>query len=1846
MQTKGAIGNLINRYRAVLKKCNLLNTFGTLAIASAIAMSGVSAASAADIAANENNPANDYELVLGSGADNVTTNKGGEFTINAVSGGTSGVTAGTATIGAAQANADGSFNATKVTLNDNLGTGDLTVDASKANAELVIAPETVYTVTGAANNGASVTLKGTADQNVGLPNFVAGNAAKLTVDEGAELKLVSGNAGTANNIDGGTASAANNQILDIFGTVNSLDNNGSTAEDLTIGNTNGVTVNVKEKGKLNAAEVVLNNGSALNVDGNIVINAASTNADYGVDAAKLTVTDGSVKADTIDVRAATGLVITKGTVEANNVVTDTVGTFAIAADGTLKTETLELGKEDFSHTSGTLAFGTLKGGKDVKIDGGTVELTADQAVLVHTADNSGSVAEVLFGINGGTLKANELTLSGFDTSTNVLGKADHDVKLFVNTLNAGNGVATNGTDGSNNASATVITINSQEGVAEHTFLTGDLTLKASNNGSNDASSSLVLGTQIGTLSADDAAYDYTYRTDSTITLAGSNANGAATITSEYGNWEIANVTAGTAANAGEGTVEAKANTSIKINEVNALTANSVLNIAGNGTVTLGNVNLDDSGKLNINTNAAITGAINFDADGKNNAGAITIADGKNLTKTGGLTIAAADLKNTGAKINFGSNGSTLNVDNLTLGVSGGNTELDLNAANNTIIANTLKVQGDKVANDLTLKNSTLQMAAGAEEGQNPAITANTLTIGASANVDLFDSGSVSGAVVANGAGATLDVLGSQWSVASLDVQNGTVTVGSGLAASELTVSGALKTTATNGSVAIQNLGTLTAQAANLGLDQDFTSSTNVLEQITVSEGGTLRVEGLTNLKADNLQDLKNTLMTGNGLLDIAGASVADAVVDGKVDYSKVEGFTSDAFKNAQAVVKIAEKDGLKGGFGSILLDSEKTKDVSVTGTLELTGADGVLAVNKANEVLNVNIDADSALTVGNKTAGTNGSGSLGDITFDNQSSSKFNAVNGEYAVASLGADGAVNGVVTLDNAKLGVNGNVNVHSLSATGSSLTAKGDINAEMISLGGENAVVSAQVGAENTGNITVTGSIAGSGTVMAEGDVTLDNNVASLGMPGSNLAVQGANINLGDLDTVGAFANAQTNTPANQITLKADKVLTFAGNGGTTTFNGADVSAGAFAATGATVVNGGSFAALGGVTDNNGAVANSFGAFTANNAEVSFANDSKFTGAFTAADAASAVLGGETEFAAPVTAQNTPAAGEEAKGVTSVVISKIADSTANNTAFAAQGQFADEQADLAEAAAFLQVQNFSKEQANAYTFTAGDNGFLSFGSMSYDEMMNHYEKFVGESFELHSAAAVGTAIDLTKNTVNVGDMTGVTAGDFNVGKGGLLIADVSVLDPAAAEPSALLKGEDGSNSVVFADGSAVHLVGAKAGKEYIIADDVVTGDLSNTDINKSTDNRLVIFDSLAYGEGDSADQIIASTSLADVSKLFPMMDVSLQGILGTYASTGAYNSFLDKALYSNNGMSDAQVANAIESAAKAPMVAGAATTAINIATMAADYTMARTSFAQHVAGAAAVDENGEYSNISAGDNMANGMNLWIMPMYQNSKVDGLQSGSYELGFDSDFAGVAVGADYTWDNSFRLGAAVNMGTGSSESKGALAYTENDYDSVGFGLYAGYMIGSLGLSADINYTNISNDIAQTNPVMALAAEGDTDVLSVGVRAEYKIATEMMDIVPHVGLRYSNISMDSMNFSGILTAEADSANVWQMPIGVTFAKDIVTDGGWTFTPSVDLSVIPAFGDTELAQTAMFTGVNGIASMNTEILDSVSGRAQVGFELSKDQFYMGLDYAYQGSSNMDTHGVQATFGFKF
>ena len=74
MLTKGAIGNLVNRYKAVLKKCNLINTFGSLAVASMLVLGGAGVAGAEVITITDGITVNAEETkaVIGDAGSSIT----------------------------------------------------------------------------------------------------------------------------------------------------------------------------------------------------------------------------------------------------------------------------------------------------------------------------------------------------------------------------------------------------------------------------------------------------------------------------------------------------------------------------------------------------------------------------------------------------------------------------------------------------------------------------------------------------------------------------------------------------------------------------------------------------------------------------------------------------------------------------------------------------------------------------------------------------------------------------------------------------------------------------------------------------------------------------------------------------------------------------------------------------------------------------------------------------------------------------------------------------------------------------------------------------------------------------------------------------------------------------------------------------------------------------------------------------------------------------------------------------------------------------------------------------------------------------------------------------------------------------------------------------------------------------------------------------------------------------------------------------------------------------------------------------------------------------------------------
>lgn len=132
--TKGAIGNLINRYKAVLKKCHLMNTFGSLAVAGMLVMGGAGVAAAADVAlegennySSTENPKVDHLMGGWLVKEDATTEAPGAITLDVEGGTISEI------IGGSYVKANSTFNGTLTH-----GTITTTISGSTTSSQFVV----------------------------------------------------------------------------------------------------------------------------------------------------------------------------------------------------------------------------------------------------------------------------------------------------------------------------------------------------------------------------------------------------------------------------------------------------------------------------------------------------------------------------------------------------------------------------------------------------------------------------------------------------------------------------------------------------------------------------------------------------------------------------------------------------------------------------------------------------------------------------------------------------------------------------------------------------------------------------------------------------------------------------------------------------------------------------------------------------------------------------------------------------------------------------------------------------------------------------------------------------------------------------------------------------------------------------------------------------------------------------------------------------------------------------------------------------------------------------------------------------------------------------------------------------------------------------------------------------------------------------------------------------------------------------------------------------------------------------------------------------------------------------
>lgn len=281
---------------------------------------------------------------------------------------------------------------------------------------------------------------------------------------------------------------------------------------------------------------------------------------------------------------------------------------------------------------------------------------------------------------------------------------------------------------------------------------------------------------------------------------------------------------------------------------------------------------------------------------------------------------------------------------------------------------------------------------------------------------------------------------------------------------------------------------------------------------------------------------------------------------------------------------------------------------------------------------------------------------------------------------------------------------------------------------------------------------------------------------------------------------------------------------------------------------------------------------------------------------------------------------------------------------------------------------------------------------------------------------------------------------------------------------------------------------------------------------------------------------------------------------------------------------------------------------------------------------------------------DGYAKGLGIWFAPMYQHTSANGFQSGNHEYGYNTDIYGGSLGLDYTFNSNLRLGASLHAGAGTSESKGDYSGSENDFDYLGFTLYSGYVYNNFGISADFGYTGVNSDVKQSNNGSVLKSDFATDMISLGATLEYKFATEVVDIVPSVGIRYTHTGVQDFTTSvdgyDSISSKNDSMSTVTFPVNLSLSKEVKTDNGLTLLPKANVGVTFAAGDKEMVQEVAFSTVAGSTKLTSEVIDPVTFNTGIGLDLQKDNFTFSLDYGLDLSKNVVNNKVMGTFRYQF
>lgn len=1928
--TKGAIGNLINRYKAVLKKCHLMNTFGSLAVAGMLVMGGAGmavAAGAQDVAlgsGDQYNPEQGANHLMGGWLVNDAETAGkaqGDITLTVEGGSISEIIGGSYAKNVNGNNVTVTHGDITTTISDKTTSAEFVVGGSKvaggAGANLKTG-KTTLTITGGTFHPSESNLDSIGGINLKAAVIGGGLAyganTSSVLDAGSRVTIDGEETAVNGKVVAGSVVAEGGYAAVVHGNTMLTMQNGKVSDDLigggmvqdavtlpaqTAGAETGEDPNAQKQPDHN---LIVTGNAGVTVDGGTATgeivggNYVRGNGSARVENSSVTITSGTFSPDTANkaqyvIGGNKSMAYGSSSSKSADVATTLVkGNSGVLVDGAVEivdgavvggsmakaekdgkaTATVEGNSsvtvnnatslagvvgggiaETYSHTNGGAATSSVGGTSSVTINGGTIKGIAYGAVANGTssaavvggglANDKGSTATVgstsvtiAAGTINGKVVAGGAAVNGgsstvtHDTSLTMTGgKVDGDLiggGFVDSSVDSSAGTANNkaNVDGS-----THITVSG--GSLVDAEIIGGGSVRNANGTANVTGDTHVTVTKYANELNDQKWVQYVLgggkaMTNGTQTATANVAGNTNVIIGEQGAiGEALDIQYGTVAGGGLARAQKAGDTATANvdNNANVTVHSGILSgVAGGGIA---------ESYSNGTADATVTGAANLTINGGTIKGVKYKGVDTNKVKVavlgGGIakgTKATADATTTNTVINGGTitghvvagglaDGGTATVTNANLTINGGSIAGDVYAGGAA-----LNGTADVTSFDVRITGGNIDgdVVAGKYTGE-PATEASLMALSAPRNSDSSGSISFSGGTVTGNV------------VVQDDVIANVIIDGTGA-----TVTGSYQGNA-NSTLTFQNYNT------------DFNK---------VATGfGTLEAAAGSNV---TLTNLSTGAQTEDKTGFFGGGSVPEITVTGEGTVTAENVTATDGKTITVADGGTLEADTLttKGGTSNGSAKTDGLGSTLIIGNSNLTSIAGSsLSSTAGSEIRFDNLDDDIALSTIQNTLATGNKGivnvgdtkvtGLSDLVVDGKVSYKGwkdGAASGFTTDAMKQAtltkiDSAFTGTGSFGSAELSKNTQLNVGiggSSGPTPGNLTLTGLDGNAFFAMKANGEVADASV-AKDSSLTLGDNAYAASKSI---GKVTLGKD-ATLGVLGAGWDV--ATVNSGAITT----AATGTEVNAKNVTLNvAGNIGADTQAIGTITADAANINAtgGDITANTVTLKNNGLLQAVATTGDTPAGGDITIDGNLSGQGSVVAANTLTLTTTYTGKEGDDLTLQAERLKTAAINstigdltiaATNLVTSGD----TTLVDDTLVADNVQLGGALNASGK------SLVEVGGFYTDESFETEGLNKAVRVTGQS------LMAYGADLAQAQQAVAETGHTGAAYYAGKTLTLTTGgSLTVGNATATTTVAF--GSDSLLVVDGTAMDGKT-----VFTGEEASPNLTASvnDSSKLHVDNAIAGNFTVFdsdfgttsvdgwADENVTTDSAMLDasyrdnkVTVKTNNAHTVFPNLSDGMADAVNDLY-------------------NGKLNNVDSTDMGVRFLSRATNDHFLGADKDAAAAtIESAARIAF-AGAVPQMTKMASDAGTNAVVnRLGFANPADGAQAMDAEGKIV-----DRNTTGFALWIAPLWQSQHGWGMEADNLDYGFNGNLGGVSLGADYTFENAIRAGITFNIGGGYAESSGGdLNSTENRMSFWGLGAYAGWNYENFGLMADVSYTSTWNDLKQDMDSRMgmgdLEADVQASAISAGLRAEYKLETSVLDVIPHIGVRYMSLNtwgFDAESNGGtVLEGDGFHQDIWTFPVGVTFTKDFTLDSGWSFKPSVDFSVIPAAGDIKAKQDVAFTGLPGSYEVETQMMDYLTWQGGVGLEMGNDTMSFGVNYTLQAGQHTTGHGVFGSFRYEF